>query len=138
MTANMFIPHRFNVSGIVKSKENRLVVKFDPARAHADKLMQRYGVFTEEQFRHPCRVYIRKAQYQFGWDWCPSLDGCGIWRACRLEGITKARLEDVHIRTIDANQHYADIRIAVKLDRVAESDFTCRLTLSGGAHASCP
>lgn len=131
-TANMFIPHRFNVSGLLKQKYNRLVVKFDPARAHAEKLMQRYGVFTEEQFRNPSRVYIRKAQYQFGWDWCPSLDGCGIWRACRLEGITNARLEDVHIRTIDANQHYADIRIAVKLDRIADSDFSCRLTLSGG------
>jgi beta-mannosidase len=132
-TNNMFIRHRFNVSGLVKPQDNRLVVKFDPARKHAEKLMRRYGVFTEEQFANPCRVYIRKAQYQFGWDWCPSLDGCGIWRPCRLEGITKARIEDVHVRTIDANQHYADVRVAVKLDTVAESDFTCRLKLHGGA-----
>jgi beta-mannosidase len=132
-TNNMFISHRFNVSSLAKPKGNRLLVKFDSARAYAQKLMQRYGVFIEEQFGNPFRVYVRKAQYQFGWDFCPSLDGCGIWRPCRLEGINKARLEDVHIRTIDANQHYADIRIAVKLDTVAESEFTCRLRLHGGA-----
>jgi beta-mannosidase len=131
-TNNMFIPHRFKVSGLVKPKGNRLLVKFEPARPYANRLMQRYGIFTEEQFANPCRVYIRKAQYQFGWDWCPSLDGCGIWRPCRLEGIKKARLEDVHVRTIDANQHYADIRVAVQLDTFAEGDFICRLKLCGG------
>jgi len=75
----------------------------------------------------PCRVYIRKAQYQFGWDFCPALAGCGIWQPVRLEGIKTARFEDVHIRTIDCNELYADIRIAVKLDKIKNESLRCNL-----------
>ena len=30
------------------------------------------------------RVYARKAQYQFGWDWGPEFIGAGIWRSASL------------------------------------------------------
>ncbi|GAI22013.1 unnamed protein product, partial [marine sediment metagenome] len=80
---NMFIPFRFDVSGKLQPKNNSLLVKFDPAVRHAKKLMQRYTTFDESAFTNPHRVYIRKAQYQFGWDFCPSLPGCGIWRPVR-------------------------------------------------------
>ena len=31
------------------------------------------------------RVYARKAQYQFGWDWGPQLAGMGIWKKAWLQ-----------------------------------------------------
>ena len=30
------------------------------------------------------RVYVRKAQYQFGWDWGPKFIGCGIWKQVNI------------------------------------------------------
>ena len=134
-TNNMFIPFRFDVTKLVKSQNNSLLVKFEPAAEYAKKLMKRYTLFSsatgsELDFRNPYRIYIRKAQYQFGWDFCPSLPGCGIWRPVRLEGIKKARLDDIHIRTVDCNQQYADVKIAVKLDTVTKEKFLCRLNLS--------
>ncbi len=129
-TNNMFIPHRFDVTQIIKPRNNSLLVKFEPASRYAKKLMSRYTSFSESDFINPHRVYIRKAQYQFGWDWCPSLPGCGIWRPVRLEGTKKARLADLHIRTVDCNQRYADIKIAVKLNTLSREKFLCRLTLS--------
>ena len=42
-TDNMFIQHRFDVKALLKPKNNRLLVKFDSAIHHAQKLMQRYG-----------------------------------------------------------------------------------------------
>ncbi len=131
-TNNMFIPFRFDVKRFLKPRDNSLLVKFEPPVQYAQKLMDRYTSFSESDFRNPYRVYIRKAQYQFGWDFCPSLPGCGIWRPVRLEGIEKASFADLHIRTVDCNQHYADIKIAVKLDTVTREEFLCRLTLSGG------
>ncbi len=130
-TNNMFIAHRLNVTKRLKPKNNRLLVKFDPAEAYARKLMARYGQFTEEDFRSPYRTYIRKAQYQFGWDFCPPLPGCGIHRPVRLEAIIGARLKDVHVRTIDCNQHYADIKIEISLDKTAKKTFDCKLKISG-------
>ncbi|MHC4572076.1 MAG: beta-mannosidase [Planctomycetota bacterium] len=130
-TNNMFIPFRFDVTEFLKPKNNSLLVKFEPAITYAKKLMNRYTTFSESDFINPHRVYIRKAQYQFGWDWCPTLAGCGIWRPVSLEGTKKARLADLHIRTVDCNQHYADIKIAVNLDTVTGNEFLCKFTLSG-------
>ncbi len=129
-TNNMFIPFRFDVTAQLKPLNNVLLVKFEPAVQHAKKLMHRYTSFSESDFINPYRVYIRKAQYQFGWDFCPALAGCGIWRGVRLEGIKKARLTNLHVRTIDCNDRHADIKIAVKLDTLSRQDYLCKLTLS--------
>ncbi|MDD5327060.1 MAG: hypothetical protein PHY02_04505 [Phycisphaerae bacterium] len=129
-TNNMFVPFRFDVTKFLKAKNNSLLVKFEPAIQYAKRLMDRYTTFSESDFNNPYRVYIRKAQYQFGWDWCPPLPGCGIWRAVRLEGTAKSRIADLHVSTVDCNKRFADVKIAVKLDTVAEEEFLCRLTLS--------
>lgn len=127
---NMFIPFRFDVKGLIKPKDNTLLVKFEPAVEYARRLMSRYTTFSESDFIYPYRVYMRKAQYQFGWDWCPPLPGCGIWRGVRVEGIKKAGLADLHIRTIDCNERYADVKIAVELDAAATEKLLCKLTLA--------
>jgi len=134
-TNNMFVPFRFDVTSLLKPRQNSLLVKFEPATQYAKKLMSRYTSFSESDFINPHRVYIRKAQYQFGWDFCPQLPGCGIWRPVRLEGTKKARIADLHIRTVDCNQKYADVKIAVKLDTAAAEPFHCKLDLSSGGRA---
>jgi beta-mannosidase len=130
-TGNMFIPFRFDVTELLKPQDNSLLVKFEPAVRYAKKLMGRYTTFSESDFSNPYRVYIRKAQYQFGWDFCPALPGCGIWRPVRLEGIKKAGLADLHIRTVDCNHRYADIKITAELDKLTKEKFFCKLTISG-------
>jgi len=131
-TENMFITHRFDVTELLKPKDNVLTVKFNPAAEHAEKLMNRYGKLSELTFGFGCRAYIRKAQYQFGWDFCPPLPGCGIWRGVRLEGAKKARIEDVHIRTIDCNEQYADIKIDLEIEPITKTQMTCKLEISDG------
>jgi len=130
-TNNMFISFRFDVTSLIKPKDNWLMVKFEPAVQYSKNLMSRYTSFSESDFRNPYRVYIRKAQYQFGWDFCPALPGCGIWRPVRLEGVRKAAFADFHIRTIDCNQHYADIKVTAELDTLKKEKFLCKLTISG-------
>ncbi len=115
-TDNMFIPYRFDVTSLVTPGKNTLLVKFASAGAHAEKLMHRYGCLSDGDLPHPHRTYVRKGQYQFGWDFCPSLPGCGIWQDVYLEAHSTARIENVHVRTIDCNEHYADIAIAVQVD----------------------
>ena len=129
-TNNMFIPFRFDVTPFLKPRRNLLLVKFEPARQYAEKLMSRYTSFSESAFTNPHRAYIRKAQYQFGWDFCPALPGCGIWRSVRLEGTKKARITNLHIRTVECNQRYADLKIALKLDTATKEEVLCRLNLS--------
>jgi len=131
-TDNMFIPHRVDITKQLKPKENVLMVKFDSALQYGQKQMARFGELEGEDFINPHRVYVRKAQFTFGWDFCPELPGCGIWRSVRIEGFEKARISDVHIRTIDCHKKYADIRVAVKLDAVSKEEFLCKLKMSCG------
>ncbi len=128
-TDNMFIQHRFDVTRYIKPSANQLLVRFDPAVPYAKKLMERYTPFSEKLFLNPYRAYIRKAQYQFGWDWCPALPGCGIWRPVRIETITKARLANVNISTIHCNENTADVRVAVTLERTARHKFHFELDI---------
>jgi len=127
---NMFIPFRFDVTQTLKTQNNSLLVKFEPAIQYARKLMNRYTCFTESDFPNPHRVYIRKAQYQFGWDLCPALPGCGIWRPVCLEGIKGATLDELNIRTIDCNQKYADVKITAKINTLKRKEFLCKVNLS--------
>jgi len=131
-TSNMFIGYRFDVTKLLKAKENSLVVKFGPAEEYARNLMDRYTKFTETDFINPHRVYIRKAQYQFGWDFCPPLAGCGIWQPVRIEAVKKARIEHIYITTIDCSKEYADVKIAIKLDTISNENFSCKINITDG------
>ena len=133
-TENMFIPHRFDVTEYIKPSGNTIHVKFLPALQHAERLMQRYGKLSERHFGDARRCYLRKAQYQFGSALAPAIVGCGIFRNVTLEGTHVAKLNNLHIRTVDCDQHRADIRVAVSLDRIKETktSLECRLEISGG------
>jgi beta-mannosidase len=130
-TNNMFVPHRFDVTSSVKPGVNSILVKFEPAEEYAAGLLARYGSFSEKDFEKSYCVFIRKAQYQFGGDFCPALPGCGIWQGVRLEGIKKTRIKQWQVRTVDCNERYADMKIAVKLDTVSKEEYICRVTISG-------
>lgn len=132
-TDNMFIPHAFDVTSHVRPGRNMLMVKFAPAREEAARRMLRYGKLSEHHFGDPCRTYLRKAQFQFGSVFGPSLPGCGIFRSVRLEAVQTAEISDVYVRTIDCSEHSADIRAAVDLTRFsAAGPLLCRLDVSGG------
>lgn len=93
-TENMFRQYRFDVTDHVKPGENELVVKigatipiiesFDPKEYFAC-------------FYVP-RIFVRKAQCQFSWDWAPHLPALGIWQSVWLESSDHGRITDVCVR----------------------------------------
>ena len=131
---NMFIPHRFDITGHLEPTGNIVHVKFLPALERGTQLMQRYGKLSEHHFGDPRRCYLRKAQYQFGSVLAPAMPGCGIFRSVRIEADQTAQLEDIHVRTVDCNQQLATLRLAVSVDRTApaQMSLTCKLSITGG------
>lgn len=130
-TNNAFIAQRFEINDMLIEGENSVMVKFDPPVPTAQKKMEKYTKFDGIAFRHPYRVYARKPQYSFGWDFCPSLPGCGIMDKVEIEFRNAARIENVQARTLDCNQHYADVKIAVDLQRYRQDDIQCQISISG-------
>ena len=81
----------------------------------------------------PGGPHLRKAPCQFGWDWGPQLPPIGIWKDIRLEGYSKARLAEVHLR-----QEHADGQVVVEvrtaIERWGEASLTAvvRITAPDG------
>lgn len=56
-------------------------------------------------------VFVRKAPYQFGWDFAPSMPGGGIWRPVRLEAWSGLRLQDTWVETLAVEEDGVDVHI---------------------------
>ena len=132
-TENMFIAHCFDVGSLLRPGQNDLVIQFQPVEEYADKLMQRYGKIGGHSDIPPS-AYLRKAQYQFGSAMGPALPGCGIIGPVRLELIHTADIGDIHLRTIDCNESFADIRAAVTIrptEQAHDKNLRCVLRIEG-------
>ncbi len=91
---DMFIPWEFPVAGLLREGVNRLEVRFtSPVTAVQDK-RERWGAFTLE------RLYTRRLQCTYGWDWVERLVTTGIWKPVRLLTDAPATgLRDVYVYT---------------------------------------
>jgi len=105
---NMFIPWRFDVTDKIREK-NILLVKFSSAISVLKEIQAR-----EEPLRagsEPARVYGRKAQYSFGWNWGPRLPGVGIWRNAYI-----CSYDEMHIDWVGVESSLLQGRAKVKVD----------------------
>jgi len=55
------------------------------------------------------RVFVRKAQYQFGWDWGPRFVTAGIWKPIQLKFWNSAKIESVKYEQKVLNESVADL-----------------------------
>ncbi|MGD0610431.1 MAG: glycoside hydrolase family 2 protein [Anaerolineales bacterium] len=95
-TDNMFRRWSWEVTRVLRAEKNDLHLLFRSPLAYIrsrqlEKPLQGGGDL-------PGGPYLRKAPYQWGWDWGPKLPPIGVWKEIRLEGYSRARLGDVHIR----------------------------------------
>ena len=122
---NMFIPHRLSVktgTATLHAGQNTLHVLFESAVRLGREREAQYGKMPYWGDGEGSRLYVRKAQYHYGWDWGPILITAGIWRALRLEAY-QTRIADVHCPVEVA----ADLRIAT---------LPITVTLGGATNAS--
>jgi len=94
---NMFIPYRIQVGPQLQVGKNELLILFESALQHGK---EREAVYGKQDVWNgdASRVYVRKAQYHYGWDWGPILLTAGPWRPVYLE-IYRARLADLYCPT---------------------------------------
>ena len=91
---NMFIPQRIAVDGVLRAGENELRILFESALRLGKQREQEGGV-RRLWNGDSSRLYVRKAQYHYGWDWGPTLLTAGPWREIRLEAYG-ARIAEVY------------------------------------------
>lgn len=122
-TDNMFRRWRIPCRGRLTEGKNQLYLRFRSPLLEGLKRQSAYGLVLPadndtSQGRDlggsgyiAASPFIRKAPYQFGWDWGPRLTTSGIWRPVYLEGY-EARLIDVGVATRAATAERATLDVS--------------------------
>lgn len=86
---NMFRTWKVDVKKVLKLGDNTLTITFKSAVKMAQEEAKKtpYVLPGEE------KVFVRKAQYQFGWDWGPRLVTAGIYKPIKLIFWNTAQIE---------------------------------------------
>ena len=79
---NMFRGWTIDVKPFIKRIKNVLLIKFASAQNKVDSIAKAKLPLVLPDNN---RVYVRKAQFQFGWDWGAKFVGCGIWKKVKLK-----------------------------------------------------
>jgi beta-mannosidase len=98
---NMFMSWKLQIKKYLQLGDNTLYIKFSSAVKTGKKLMASYPVKLPGEER----VFTRKAQYQYGWDWGPRFVTAGIWKNIHLYAYGDNRLEDVNVGNIRFNKY---------------------------------
>ena len=109
-TANMMIEHRFDVTGRLRTRGNKLQVLFRSAFLELNR-------FTlGELGYHHCRgdlEPLRKAAHMAGWDILPRLYCTGLWRSVKIRYLDPVRIDNV--TWIFANTDLAERTVDLKV-----------------------
>ena len=109
--ANMFREAVFDVGDRVRfGEENTMALLFDRPLDHTGE------EHPDQWGRNPERVFMRKAQFGFGWDWGPRLPTVGIWRRIELRRERRATISGAHFYTLDIDTAGERAAVAVRVE----------------------
>ncbi len=77
------------------------------------------------------RVYTRKAQFQYGWDWGPVLNTMGIWKPIHLTSWKDAVLRDVFIKQDSINDDSANLTAEYTIESDLATSAELRVQVNG-------
>ncbi|HUJ96303.1 MAG TPA: glycoside hydrolase family 2 protein [Terriglobales bacterium] len=122
---NMFREWRVNAKPVLKAGTNQLHIVFpSPIKAAAE-------IAATDKWREQThtaeKTYIRKAAYEYGWDWGPRFVTSGVWRPAKLEVWDAARISNLHIAQRDVSSSVAHLLAQVEV--TASEDASGKVTL---------
>ncbi|MFT5901991.1 MAG: beta-mannosidase [Bacteroidia bacterium] len=100
VTENMFRRYETEISALLKD-ENELRVVFASSIKKGSEKRDELGFnlpSPSDTGDEKIASFVRKAGYQFGWDWGPRLVTSGIWKPVRIESWDEVRLENFRLR----------------------------------------
>lgn len=115
-TDNMFRTWKIPAKNDLKIGNNTLQIKFKSS-VNIGKDLAKKVPFTMPESP---RSFVRKAQYQFGWDWGPRLVTAGIWKDVKLNFWNHAKIENIKIEQKALTKQRADLNIYAEI--YAEKD----------------
>lgn len=119
-TNNMFRKWEIPIKQYVKSGSNLLQIKFKSAVNEGKELAKKIPFTMPES----PRSFVRKAQYQFGWDWGPRLVTAGIWKEVQLQFWNNAKINIVKDHQNMSPEASNDFSFEIEIDAHKEGVYT--------------
>ena len=122
---NMFREWRVNAKPNLQAGANQLRIVFPSPIEAAAKVAasDKWREFTHTEEK----TYVRKAAYEYGWDWGPRFVTSGVWRPAKLEAWNDARISNLHVAQRDVTAKVAHLTAQVEV--TAASEVSGKLTL---------
>ncbi|KAJ3532447.1 hypothetical protein NM688_g7423 [Phlebia brevispora] len=95
---NQFVSYRVPVKDNLKKAKNELTITFESAFRKGRQTEKENGGKLLLWNGDSSRLHVRKAQYNYGWDWGPVLMTVGPWKPIRLEAYS-TRIAEVDVRS---------------------------------------
>lgn len=129
---NMFRSWKVDVKKYVHKGKNKLNIVFESAvkkgKEEAKKLS--YTLPGDE------KVFTRKAQYQYGWDWGPRFVTCGIWKDVKLVCWNDARILNIKYVQKLLNDSLAQLEFVCEIESDIEANAYLDIANTGEDNAS--
>ncbi|MDY0314857.1 MAG: glycoside hydrolase family 2 protein [Bacteroidales bacterium] len=121
---NMFKPWVFIIDNSLKKEKNNLIeIIFRPSSEY-NKLKEDQGAYSIPDNHGN----TRKSPYQYGWDWAPNMETCGIYKDVYLRTWEKMRIVNVNIEQKFINDTLAILQANIKLE--SEKFYNGKITIS--------
>ena len=119
---NAFRSWEVDVSDALKAENELLIIFKSPDSIEAEEAEKLAYKLPEGN-----RVYTRKPQYQYGWDWAPKIKTIGIWENISLINYDVARLKDVFLETKSFTDSLAEVVANFEIETVKEEEITLKI-----------
>lgn len=108
---NMFRKWVISAKNHLKKGKNHLKIVFQSAvqKGKEEAVKLPYTLPEKE------RVFVRKAQYQFGWDWGPRFVTAGIWKKVQLKFWNSATIENIKFSQLELNDKKAILEFTTEI-----------------------
>lgn len=120
---NAFYPHKFNIEGKLKKNGNIVQVRFQSI----DKLLGGKRLDELKGWKNR-RGFLRKPQFNFGWDWALPLPSLGLSGNVYIENDMNYKLVDQSVRTFKDGR--ADFEFEVSLE-AKKAGYSIQLNIDG-------
>ncbi len=135
-TENMFRLYEFDVTNLIKMRQNVIEIRFDSAVAYCDKRQaERPLPYWGQNEKAAAAAWMRKSQCNFGWDWGPNFVTCGIWRPISIVGFDDARIETVFISQDHSKPNAVNLALEIEAEKVSRSPLSAAVSVSFGGQA---
>ncbi|MDD7913094.1 beta-mannosidase [Polaribacter ponticola] len=139
-TNNAFRKFNFNIKKIAK-KENQLRVIFTNTASKEEIAAHKNPYKLPEGER----IFTRKAQFQYGWDWGPKLNTSGIWKDIYINAWDDLKFENIFIKQKELNKEKATLSVEITIESATDKNvnlftkinrevISSNLTLKKGKH----